>query len=78
MQRAAVLLALISASAALRPEWKPEDYPSTNEGAQRFVDDYNSTAEEVFYFSTEASWNYNTNLTEHNSQQQVHALSFST
>ncbi|KAI7797162.1 putative angiotensin-converting enzyme [Triplophysa rosa] len=71
MQRAAVLLTLISASAALRPEWMPGDYSQTVVGAQTFVEDYNSTAEEVFYFSTEASWNYNTNLTEHNSKQQV-------
>ncbi|KAA0725565.1 Angiotensin-converting enzyme [Triplophysa tibetana] len=71
MQRAAVLLTLISASAALRHEWIPGDYSQTVVEAQRFVEDYNSTAEEVFYFSTEASWNYNTNLTEHNSKQQV-------
>uniref|UniRef100_A0A8C1T835 Angiotensin-converting enzyme n=1 Tax=Cyprinus carpio TaxID=7962 RepID=A0A8C1T835_CYPCA len=68
-----VLLTLISTSAALKPEWKPGDYPMTEAGAERFVSDYNSTAEEVFYFSTEASWNYNTNLTKHNSQLQVAA-----
>lgn len=71
MHRAVVLLTLISTSAALKPEWIPGDYPMTEEGAERFVSDYNSTAEEVFYFSTEASWNYNTNLTDHNSQLQV-------
>lgn len=73
MHRAVVLLTLISTSAALKPEWIPGDYPMTEEGAERFVSDYNSTAEEVFYFSTEASWNYNTNLTDHNSQLQVSA-----
>ncbi|KAA0725567.1 Angiotensin-converting enzyme [Triplophysa tibetana] len=71
MQRAAVLLTLISASAALRHEWIPRDYSQTVVEAQRFVEAYNSTAEEVFYLSTEASWNYITNLTEHNSQLQV-------
>lgn len=71
MHRAVVLLSLISTSAALKPEWLPQDYPMTEQGAESFVSDYNSTAEEVFYFSTEASWNYNTNLTEHNSQLQV-------
>ncbi|XP_057183701.1 angiotensin-converting enzyme-like [Triplophysa rosa] len=74
MQRAAVLLTLISTSAALRPEWMPGDYSQTVVGAQTFVEDYNSTAEEVFYFSTEANWKYNTNLTVHNSQQQVIAF----
>lgn len=71
MHRAVVLLTLISTSAALKPEWIPGDYQMTEAEAERFVSDYNSTAEEVFYFSTEASWNYNTNLTEHNSQLQV-------
>ncbi|KAA0725569.1 Angiotensin-converting enzyme [Triplophysa tibetana] len=71
MQRAVVLLTLISASAALRYEWIPGDYSQKVVEAQRFVEDYNSTAEEVFYLSIEASWNYITNLTEHNSQLQV-------
>uniref|UniRef100_A0A673N5M9 Uncharacterized protein n=1 Tax=Sinocyclocheilus rhinocerous TaxID=307959 RepID=A0A673N5M9_9TELE len=64
---------LTSQLAALKPEWIPGDYPMTEAGAESFVSDYNSTAEEVFYFSTEASWNYNTNLTDHNSQLQVSA-----
>ncbi|KAA0725566.1 Angiotensin-converting enzyme [Triplophysa tibetana] len=67
----AVLLTLISASAALRHEWIPGDYSQTVVEAQRFVEDYNSTAEEVFYLSTEASWNYNTDMTEHHSKQQM-------
>uniref|UniRef100_A0A673FSP4 Angiotensin-converting enzyme n=1 Tax=Sinocyclocheilus rhinocerous TaxID=307959 RepID=A0A673FSP4_9TELE len=73
MSRAVLLLTLISTSAALKPEWIPGDYPMTEAGAESFVSDYNSTAEEVFYFSTEASWNYNTNLTDHNSQLQIDA-----
>lgn len=71
MYRAVVLLTLVSTSAALKPEWIPGDYPLSEAGAESFVSDYNSTAEQVFYFSTEASWNYNTNLTDHNSQLQV-------
>uniref|UniRef100_A0A8C2A5F1 Angiotensin-converting enzyme n=1 Tax=Cyprinus carpio TaxID=7962 RepID=A0A8C2A5F1_CYPCA len=73
MYRAVVLLTLISTCVALKPEWKPGNYSMTEAGAESFVSDYNSTAEEVFYFSTEASWNYNTNLTDHNSQLQVSA-----
>ncbi|KAJ8264684.1 hypothetical protein GJAV_G00152490 [Gymnothorax javanicus] len=42
-------------------------------GAEEFVKDYNATAEEVFFKSTLASWNYNTNLTDHNSQLQIAA-----
>ncbi|XP_051968866.1 angiotensin-converting enzyme-like isoform X2 [Xyrauchen texanus] len=68
-----VLLAFISTITALKPEWSPGEYPMTEIGAEMFVNKYNSTAEEVFYFSTEASWNYNTNLTEHNSKLQVSA-----
>uniref|UniRef100_A0A8C1I8C2 Angiotensin-converting enzyme n=1 Tax=Cyprinus carpio TaxID=7962 RepID=A0A8C1I8C2_CYPCA len=74
MYRAVVLLTLISTCVALKPEWKPGNYSMTEAGAESFVSDYNSTAEEVFYFSTEASWNYNTNLTDHNSQLQYNTI----
>uniref|UniRef100_A0A8B9KXM6 Angiotensin-converting enzyme n=1 Tax=Astyanax mexicanus TaxID=7994 RepID=A0A8B9KXM6_ASTMX len=57
--------------AALKPEWEPGTYPSTEAGAELFVSDYNTTAEQVLSFSTEASWEYNTNLTNENSLQQV-------
>ncbi|XP_030629868.1 angiotensin-converting enzyme isoform X2 [Chanos chanos] len=67
---AVLLLPFIS---ALKPEWQPGTYPSTEAGAVEFVNAYNSTAEEVFYFSTSASWNYNTNLTDYNSQEQIEA-----
>uniref|UniRef100_A0A3B4DX39 Angiotensin-converting enzyme n=1 Tax=Pygocentrus nattereri TaxID=42514 RepID=A0A3B4DX39_PYGNA len=70
MHWAVLLLALIGAR-ALNPEWQPGAYESSEAGANRFVSDYNTTAEQVFYFSTEASWTYNTNLTDYNSQQQV-------
>ncbi|XP_036428070.1 angiotensin-converting enzyme [Colossoma macropomum] len=72
MHWAVLLLALIGAS-ALKPEWEPGTYESSETGAEQFVSDYNTTAEQVFYFSTEASWTYNTNLTDYNSQQQVQA-----
>lgn len=62
---------LLGFSEALREEWKPGNYSDTAADATRFLDDYNSTAEEVFFFSVSASWNYNTNITTHNSQLQV-------
>lgn len=74
MQWAVLLLALTGVSmAALKPEWQPGTYQSTEADAELFVSDYNTTAEQVFYFSTEASWEYNTNLTNENSVQQIQA-----
>lgn len=71
MRWAVLLLTLVGVGLALKPEWQPKTYEATEAGASQFLSDYNSTAEQVFYYSTEASWEYNTNLTEHNSQQQV-------
>ncbi|TSK14531.1 Angiotensin-converting enzyme [Bagarius yarrelli] len=71
MHWAVLLLALVGAGVALRPEWQPGIYQPTETGAAEFLSDYNSTAEQVLYYSTEASWAYSTNLTDHNSQQQV-------
>uniref|UniRef100_A0A8B9KXZ1 Angiotensin-converting enzyme n=1 Tax=Astyanax mexicanus TaxID=7994 RepID=A0A8B9KXZ1_ASTMX len=76
MQWAVLLLALTGVSmAALKPEWEPGTYPSTEAGAELFVSDYNTTAEQVLSFSTEASWEYNTNLTNENSLQNIRAES---
>ncbi|XP_063076692.1 angiotensin-converting enzyme [Engraulis encrasicolus] len=73
--RAAILclLSLVSFSGALRDHWKPGNYTADEDGAAVFLAEYNSTAEEVFFFSVSASWNYNTNLTDHNSALQVAA-----
>ena len=68
---AVLLLPVLGLSDALPSEWMPGDYAPTEGEAQRFVNDYNSTAEQVFFLSTSASWTYNTNLTDHNSQLQV-------
>ncbi|CAK6964092.1 angiotensin-converting enzyme [Scomber scombrus] len=68
-----LLLPVLGLSEALRPDWLPGDYADTLDEAQRFLTDYNSTAEEVLFYSVSASWNYNTNLTSHNSQLQVTA-----
>ncbi|KAG9343797.1 hypothetical protein JZ751_013178 [Albula glossodonta] len=65
------LLLLLGVARALPAGWLPGDYPRTEAGARLFAHAYNSTAEEVFFSSTSASWTYNTNLTDHNSKQQV-------
>lgn len=71
MHWAMLLLSLVGFGVALKPEWQPGTYEAAEAGVVQFLSDYNSTAEQVFYYSTEASWAYNTDLTEHNSQQQV-------
>nr|XP_057917210.1 angiotensin-converting enzyme isoform X2 [Doryrhamphus excisus] len=67
------LLPALEGCDALPENWLPGEYSNTTADAARFLNDYNSTAEEVFFHSVSASWNYNTNLTEHNSQLQVNA-----
>lgn len=64
-------LLLLGFSEALRKEWEPGNYEDTSADASRFLGDYNSTAEEVLFNSVSASWNYNTNITTHNSELQV-------
>lgn len=45
---------------------------NTNEvEAKDFLDEYNSTAEEVWNAYTEASWSYNTDINEENKQEMV-------
>lgn len=39
--------------------------------AKKFLEEYNSTAEEVWNAYTEASWSYNTDITEANKQNMV-------
>uniref|UniRef100_A0A3B4GUW0 Angiotensin-converting enzyme n=1 Tax=Pundamilia nyererei TaxID=303518 RepID=A0A3B4GUW0_9CICH len=68
-----LLLPVFGQSEALPESWLPGEYSDTISDAQRFLSDYNSTAEEVFFHSVSASWNYNTNITDHNSKLQVSA-----
>lgn len=68
-----LLLPVLGLSEALRTEWLPGTYEDTLVEAQRFLSEYNTTAEEVLFYSVSASWNYNTNLTTHNSQLQIAA-----
>ncbi|XP_018410702.1 PREDICTED: angiotensin-converting enzyme isoform X3 [Nanorana parkeri] len=66
-------LLLVGSTLALDSSYLPGSYGTTEAEAQRFVGDFNSTAELIFFKSVEASWTYNTNLTEYNSQLQVEA-----
>ncbi|NWS81100.1 ACE enzyme, partial [Toxostoma redivivum] len=58
-------------------DWRPpvpEGYPegidkiADEAQAKEFLSEYNSTAEEVWEAYTEASWAYNTNITDHNKE----------
>lgn len=69
-----LLLPVLGLSEALRESWLPGEYSDNSPDALRFLGDYNNTAEEVFFFSVSASWNYNTNITDHNSGLQVGQL----
>ncbi|XP_036393879.1 angiotensin-converting enzyme [Megalops cyprinoides] len=70
---AVVFLPFLVVSHAIPSHWLPGDFSSNEDGAELFVSQYNTTAEEVFFASTSASWIYNTNLTDYNSQQQIKA-----
>ncbi|KAJ3608492.1 hypothetical protein NHX12_025539 [Muraenolepis orangiensis] len=59
--------------AAVPPDWLPGNYAADEADAARFTEDYSDMAEKALYHSVTASWNYNTNLTAHNSQLQVQA-----
>lgn len=39
--------------------------------AQKFLEEFNSRAENISYESSLASWNYNTNITEENANKMV-------
>ncbi|KAM9837051.1 angiotensin-converting enzyme [Aulostomus maculatus] len=68
-----LLLPVLGLSVALPESWIPGNYENTTEDVGRFLSDYNSTAEEVLFQSVSASWDYNTNLTDYNSERQVYA-----
>ncbi|KAM6897562.1 angiotensin-converting enzyme [Xenentodon cancila] len=73
LDRLLLLLPVFGLFEALPTAWQPGNYTNSTSEVQRFLDDYNGTAEEVFFFSSSASWDYNTNLTEHNAKLQVAA-----
>lgn len=49
----------------------PLDKIADEAQAKEFLSEYNSTAEEVWNAYTEASWAYNTNITDHNKEIMV-------
>lgn len=69
-----LLLPVLGPSEALRESWVPGQYVDNVNSALQFLTDYNATAEEVLFYSVSASWNYNTNITDHNSDLQVGQL----
>lgn len=69
-----LLLLFLSPAAALEASLLPPEGDPTEQGAVLFADKYNSTAEIVLFKSVNASWNYNTNLTDFNSNLQVGPL----
>lgn len=69
-----LLLQVSGLSVALNSAWVPGEYVDTSASALQFLSDYNSTAEEVLFQSVSASWEYNTNITDHNGQLQVGRL----
>ncbi|XP_032891036.1 angiotensin-converting enzyme isoform X3 [Amblyraja radiata] len=67
------LFSLLGSTCALDKVFMPANYPIDEAGAGRFVEDHNDTAENIFFVSVSASWNYNTNLTKYNQQKQINA-----
>ncbi|XP_060637297.2 angiotensin-converting enzyme isoform X1 [Anolis sagrei] len=68
----ALLLLCCGAALALDASLLPPASPApTEEGARLFAQDYNTSAETVFFDSAVAGWTYNTNLTDFNAQLQV-------
>ncbi|XP_053555757.1 angiotensin-converting enzyme [Bombina bombina] len=66
-------LLLVTNAVALDSSLSPGNYTKDEAGAHLFAAAYNSSAEIVIAKSVEASWEYNTNLTEYNSHKQINA-----
>lgn len=58
----------------LDPALQPGNFPADEAGAQIFAHSFNSSAEQVLFQSTAASWAHDTNITEENARRQVGAL----
>ncbi|XP_021068150.1 angiotensin-converting enzyme [Mus pahari] len=68
-----VLLLQPSPAPALDPGLQPGNFSPDEAGAQLFAESYNSSAEEVVFQSTAASWAHDTNITEENARRQEEA-----
>lgn len=51
--------------------FSPLDKIADEEQAKEFLSEYNNTGEAVWNAYTEASWTYNTNITDHNKEIMV-------
>ncbi|XP_051014842.1 angiotensin-converting enzyme [Acomys russatus] len=65
-----LLLPPLSPAPALDPGLQPGNFSEDEAGAQLFADSYNSSAEQVMFLGMEASWAYDTNITEENARIQ--------
>ncbi|XP_020136466.2 angiotensin-converting enzyme isoform X1 [Microcebus murinus] len=61
------------AAPALDPGLLPGNFSADEAGAQLFAQSYNSSAEQVHFQSTVASWAHDTNITAENAQRQEEA-----
>lgn len=68
-----LLLLPPSPAPALDPGLQPGNFSADEIGAHLFAESYNSSAEQVIFQSTVASWAYDTNMTEENARLQVGA-----
>uniref|UniRef100_F6S8L7 Angiotensin-converting enzyme n=1 Tax=Ornithorhynchus anatinus TaxID=9258 RepID=F6S8L7_ORNAN len=58
----------------LEEHLRPGNFSADEAGAAEFAARYNESAEQVLYRETAASWDYSTNLTQHNAQLQYNSL----
>lgn len=68
-----LLLLPPSPAPALDPGLQPGNFSADEIGAHLFAESYNSSAEQVIFQSTVASWAYDTNMTEENARLQEEA-----
>ncbi|XP_051035002.1 angiotensin-converting enzyme isoform X2 [Phodopus roborovskii] len=68
-----LLLLLPSPAPALDPGLQPGNFSVDEIGAHLFAERYNSSAEQVMFQSTAASWAYYTNITQENARLQEEA-----
>uniref|UniRef100_A0A8C4QHG6 Angiotensin-converting enzyme n=1 Tax=Eptatretus burgeri TaxID=7764 RepID=A0A8C4QHG6_EPTBU len=77
MRACALLSLLVFATSAwaqkLLVDILTEPCQPTEEGALNFTEQFNKSAENVFYQSVLASWTYNTNITDYNMDKEVNA-----
>ncbi|XP_075767286.1 angiotensin-converting enzyme [Pelodiscus sinensis] len=66
-----LLLLCLGPAVALEAGLLPPSPSADEPGAALFAQGYNSSAERVLFRSVAASWDYNTNLTQANSQRQI-------